>query len=154
MTPAGEPTVLGDDDELLYRQVHPNFVVDGRPSSQAFRPTAKDAGKLSVSRGSLTTPPAAYEHHTQALGLASAGTWAISVGECRQEALAAHADPLMSPPDPVANPAHAVVDFTPYSRGQSEAKGMRLARKATERGRLHPPVAGATSAPETPRAGG
>lgn len=152
MMPAGETMVLGDDDELLYRQVHPTFVRDGRPSSQAFRPTPKDAGKLSVSRASLTTPAGAYEHHTQALVLSSAGTWAISVGECRHEVLAVLSDARTSPPDAVANPAHALVDFTPHSNSQREARATRLARKATERGRLHPPVAGA-SAPETPPAG-
>jgi hypothetical protein len=66
--------VLTDDGELLYRQVHPSFVRDGRPTSQAFRPTPKDENKLSVARGSLTTEKAAYEHHTVALGLGSAGT--------------------------------------------------------------------------------
>ena len=75
-------TPLSDDEELLFRQVHPSFVRDGRPSSQAFRPTAKDEGKLSVARGSLTTPAGAFEVHTTGLGLPSAGTWAVTVGEC------------------------------------------------------------------------
>lgn len=128
------------DDELLYRQVHPSFVRDGRPSSQAFRPTVKDDGKLSVARGSLTTPKAAYEHHTGALGLASAGTWALTVGECTVQALPARPDPLTSPPEKVADPAHAVVDFSGVSRSQATAKGTRLARCASDRGRLHPPT--------------
>ena len=38
--------LLADDDEVLFRQVHPAFVRDGRPSSQAFRPTPKDEGSL------------------------------------------------------------------------------------------------------------
>jgi hypothetical protein len=129
---------LPDDEELLFRQVHPNFVRDGRPSSQSFRPTVKDAGKLSVARGSLTTPAAAYELYTAALGLPSAGTWALSVGECREQILNVLPDPLTSPPEKVADPAHAVIDFAPYSKSQAEAKGARLARKAVERGRLYP----------------
>jgi hypothetical protein len=55
------PVPLADDEELLFRQVHPSFVRDGRPSSQAFRPTPKDDRKLSVARGALTTPAASYE---------------------------------------------------------------------------------------------
>jgi len=35
---------LDDGDELLFRQVHPSFIRDGRPSGQAFRPTKKDDG--------------------------------------------------------------------------------------------------------------
>ena len=37
-----------NDDTLLYRQVHPNWTVDGGISWQAFRPTPKDEGLLSV----------------------------------------------------------------------------------------------------------
>lgn len=133
-----DPDSLADDDEVLFRQMHPSFVRDGRPSSQAFRPTAKDEGRLSVARGSLTTAAAAFQHYTQRLCLASAGTWGVTVGECREQGLPAIADPLAAPPETVADPAHAVIDFTAHSRSQTEAKGTRLARKAFERGRLHP----------------
>jgi hypothetical protein len=130
---------LPDDEELLFRQVHPTFVRDGRPSSQAFRPTAKDEGMLSVARSSLTTAAGAFELHTTRLGLPSAGTWAVTVGECREQALNVVSDPRTSPPEKVADPAHALVDFAPHSKNQRDAKGARLARKAVERGRLHPP---------------
>lgn len=131
------------DDELLFRQVHPSFLRDGRPSSQAFRPTPKDEGKLSVARGALTTAKGAFEHHTGALGLPSAGTWAVMVVECGQQGLPARPDPLSAPPEKVADPAHAIVDFTGVqSKSQIEAKGARLARCAVDRGRLHPPPHG------------
>jgi hypothetical protein len=129
-----------DEDEILYRQVHPTFVRDGRPSSQAFRPTPKDQGKLSVARGSLTTASAAYEHHTVSLGLRSGGTWGLMVAECAAQALPVLPDPLTSPPEKVPDPAHAVVDFSGLSNSKVEAKGMLLARGAASRGRLHPPV--------------
>jgi hypothetical protein len=133
--------VLDDDEELLFRQVHPNFLRDGRPTGQAFRPTQKDAGKLSVARGVLTTAQRAYEHYTNARGLRSAGTWGITVAECKKEGLVARPDPLTSPPENVADPAHAIVDFTEVaSMSQREAKGARLARGAAGRGRLHPPA--------------
>jgi hypothetical protein len=137
---ADDTNVLAEDDELLLRQVHPSFVRDGRPSSQAFRPTPKDAGKLSVARGSLTTAAAAFEHYTERLELPSAGTWGVTIGECREQGLHALADPLTAPPEKAEDPAHAVIDFTSHSRSQAEAKGARLARKAFERGRLHPPA--------------
>jgi hypothetical protein len=122
--------VLTDDDELLFRQVHPCFVRDGRPSGQAFRPTPKDAGKLSVAGGALTTVAAPYRHYAERLCLPSAGTGGVTVGECREHGLRAVADPLTAPPATVADPAHAVIDFTGDSRSQAEAKGTRLARKA------------------------
>ena len=138
------PEALTDDDELLFRQVHPSFIRDGRPSSQAFRPTTKDAGKLSVARSALTTAAGAYDHHTQSLALASAGSWGITVGECKTEELPVFPDPLTTP-GPVPDAAHAVVDFAAFSKGKAEAKGLRLARQASERGRLHPPVTGAAN---------
>ncbi|MFI5297922.1 MAG: hypothetical protein ACHREM_07465 [Polyangiales bacterium] len=133
-------TALTDDDEFLFRQVHPTFVRDGRPSSQAFRPTPKDEGKLSVARGALTTAEDAYTLHTQRRGLASAGSWAVTVGECREQALVAVEDPIESSADAVVDPAHALVDFAQVSKSQAEAKGARLARHAHDRGRLHPPI--------------
>lgn len=132
---------LKDPEEQLFRQVHPNFVRDGRPSGQAFRPTKKDESKLSVSRSALTTAKAAFELYTQKLELASFGVWAISVGECGAEGLAVLSDPLESPPSKVADPSHAVVDFSGISNSQADARGLRLRRRATERGCLYSPNA-------------
>jgi hypothetical protein len=128
--------------------VHPGFVRDGRPSSQAFRPTPKDDSRLSVARASRTTAKAAFELYTAARGLASAGTWGVTVAECRAQALVVRPDPLTAPPEPVPDPAHAIVDFGGVSKSQQEAKGARLARCAVARGRLHPPVELAPSGAE------
>lgn len=43
-----DPVPLSDAGELLHRQVHPNWIRDGRITSQAFRPTKKDDNKLSI----------------------------------------------------------------------------------------------------------
>lgn len=142
---------LSDEEELLYRQVHPSFIRDGRPTRQAFRPTPKDESRLSVARGSLTTPQEAHEHYTGARGLASVGTWALSVGEVESEGLRAFPDPLTAPPESVPDPAHAVVDFSSISKSQAEAKGAKLRNWAVARGRLHPPEEGPRE--ESPAAG-
>jgi hypothetical protein len=128
---------LTDVDELLLRQVHPSWMRDGRPSSQAWRPTKKDEGRLSVARGSLTSPQAAFEHHTQQKKLASVGTWAATVGECQTESLPTYPDPDDATPTVAADPAHAVVDFRGCSNSQVEAKAVRLSRCAVERGCLY-----------------
>ena len=112
---------LTDAEERLYRQVHPSFVQAGRPSSQAFRPTPKDGGLLSVSRASLTTPERALEHHTKRLQLKSIGVWAFTVDDCTRLDLEAFADPITSPE---RDDAHAVVDF----RGLAEAEVRRRAQ--------------------------
>jgi hypothetical protein len=135
--------LLSDDDESLLRQVHPNFMRDGRPSSQAWKPMKKDEGLLSVARGALSDPKAAFEHHTQVLGLTSAGTWSVSVGECAAEDLKAYSDPLEATSSAPADPAHAVIDFTSLSNSRVEAKATRLGRCASARGCLHSPSKGA-----------
>jgi hypothetical protein len=85
---------LSDDTELLFRQVNPGFVRDGRIGSQAFRPTPKDQRMLSVARGALTTAEAAFVRHTECLKLSSAGTWAVTVGECAELGLPARPDEI------------------------------------------------------------
>lgn len=131
---------LSDVAELLLRQVHPGFVRDGRVGSQAFRPTPKDKRMLSVARAVLTTAEAAFTRHTECLALASAGTWAVTVGECAELALPVRPDAIIEEPCP--DPAHAVVDFTALTNSKIEAHGARLARRANDRGRLHPPSEG------------
>lgn len=123
---------LQDPDELLHRQVHPTFLRDGRVSSQAFTPTPKDEGGLSVSRGARVTAEEAYRRHTEKKGLRSAGVWSVSVGECGQNELGAYDDP--KPEDD----AHALVDFRGLSKGKVEQKAKVLAEMARRRGRMFP----------------
>ncbi len=73
---------LSDPDELLHRQVHPAFIRNGRVGSQAFKPTPKDEGKLSVSRGAIASAQQAFLLYTEELKLPSAGAWSVSVAEC------------------------------------------------------------------------
>lgn len=128
--PAKKLSLLG---ELLHRQVHPAFLRDGRPSSQAFAPTAKDDGGLSVSRDSRASADVAFRRHTQDRGLKSAGVWSVSVAECASLSLAAYSDEL---PD---DDAHALVDFTGLSNSQVRQRADKLAELARRRGRLYPP---------------
>ena len=130
--------LLTDGTEILLRQIHPNFVRDGRPSSQAFRPTAKDENQLSVAREALTSAEQAFAHYTDNLKLKSCGTWGVSVAECHTQSLRTFGQPLSCPPSVVADPAHAIIDFRDHSKSKIEAKGSLLARAALARGRLYP----------------
>lgn len=115
---------------LLLRQIHPSFVQNGHPTSQAFRPTPKDQSKLSVYDGDMIEADASWIHYTAELQLASVGTMAITVDECTAEGLVAASDP-----DPF--PEHAVVDFKGLSDKECHKKSKKLQAKATNRGWLY-----------------
>lgn len=130
LDPQMEP--LEDPAEMLFRQVHPTWLDDGVPSSQAFVPTPKDKGQLSIARGSLTTAEDAYKHYTTVRNLSSAGTWAIRVGDAIGVGLQSFND---RQPD---TPAHGFIDFRGLSRRDAKKKGVILAARAREGGRLYP----------------
>lgn len=132
---------IRDRSELLLRQVHPNWVQDGRPTSQAFRPTNTDHGLLSVSRASMVSPEEAFKRHTQR-GLQSYGVWAVTVGECNQDDCCAFPDPV---PD---DDAHAVIDFRHHGNNKCRAVSQRLVSFACERGPRY--VAKTGEMPATP----
>ncbi len=118
------------DATLLLRQIHPTFVQGGFATSQAFRPTPKDEGKLSVYDGEQIAAEASWVHYTTQLQHASIGTMAVSVAECSAESLPAR-------PEPKPFPEHAIIDFTGLSNKQCYAKSKKLQAKAYARGWLY-----------------
>ena len=112
---------------LLLRQIHPEFIQDNRPSSQAFRPTPKDEQLLSVHDGDQISPEDAWRHYTQQLGLMSCGVLAVSVAECC-------ALDLQTVPDPETFPEHCLIDFSAHNKSATEKKAKLLKVKATARG--------------------
>jgi hypothetical protein len=131
---------LVDEGEILFRQIHPEFMDNGEPTSQGFGPTAKDEGKLSVDRSAITDPKSSYELYIKS-GLRSAGVYGITVGECRAESLTCHPEPAEKIDQRPENPAHSFVDFRRFSVSQQKNKAKRLKRAAIARGKLHPPLA-------------
>jgi len=129
----GHSAALSDGEELLFRQVHPNCIQEGRIGKNAFDPTeTREPDRLSVARETLTTPAAAYDLHVRT-GHVSAGTWAVSVQECASLDLPARPDPT-----PV-DPAHAFVDFAGLSKNATKKKARLLAKVAMDRGALYTP---------------
>jgi hypothetical protein len=124
---------LDDPEEFLYRQVHPAWIDGGVPSSQAFKPTKKDDGMLSIALSSKTTAQEAFLHHTQVLKLPSGGTWAVSVGEVAAVALSTFRQPLND------NPAHGFIDFRDPGRNAIESKAKLPSAKARDRGCVYQP---------------
>ena len=111
---------------LLLRQVSPTWIQEGYPTSQAFKPTPKDKGYLSVYDGDMITAEESWLHHTQKLGLISVGVVAVSCDECA-------ALELPVEPDPEPFPSHVIIDFTGYTNSQIKDKARLLSEFAAKR---------------------
>jgi len=115
-----------ESETLLLRQIHPSFVQNGRPTSQAFRPTPKDEWLLSVEDGSRIQPTASWERFTASADRRSAGVMAITPAECSAEAL-----PVIE--DGMPFPEHCSVDFSSLTMNSVEKKAKILTRHAVKR---------------------
>lgn len=90
---------LEDEDELMFRQIHPSFVHDGQPSSQPFCPTPKDEQKLSLDRSALLSADKSYTAYI-ARGQVSAGVYGLTVGEFGSVEIPCLSDPIVSIDEP------------------------------------------------------
>lgn len=132
MNVPNEDELLEDDDELLFRQIHPNCVEeDGEPSSAPFHPTTKDKNKLSVDRSSLTTAEESYLRHRERWE--SDAVYGVTVGEFKDEEIPCLSNPLKG------NGAHVLANYRGISKNQQKKKAKRLRDVAVKRGKLHPP---------------
>ena len=119
-----------NSDTLLYRMVSPSWIQRGIATSQTFKPTRKDNGRLSVYDGDQISPQGAYEYFTNpppGLGQRAVGVLAIAVAECDSLKLIVELDG-----DPI--PAHASIDFTALSRRDINRAADELKEFANERG--------------------
>ena len=121
-----------NDDTLLYRQIHPDFVQRiaqtgvERATSQAFLPASD--GKISVYDGDQISAANSWAHYTETLQLKSCGVTAVTPAECQQVDL-----PVM--PDGVPFPEHVSIDCRGVaSRRQIESNAKRLRAAANARG--------------------
>ncbi len=114
-------------DTLLFRQVHPSWIREGRVTSQAFTPTKKDEKRLSVYDGDQISAKDAWSHYTKKLGSRSIGVLAVTVAECEELDLSVV-------PDPNPFPEHVVIQFDGFSNSQIGKKAKRLTRTAESRG--------------------
>jgi hypothetical protein len=104
---------LWDQEEILYRQIHPSFLEGGEPSSQPFRPTPKDENKLSTDRASIVSAQQSYDLFTNGNGFSSAGVYGLTVGEFSAEKIDCIPDPIEPTNTRKANPAHCFADYSP-----------------------------------------
>lgn len=110
-----------NDQTLLHRQVHPNFVENLSVSSQAFltgqmraqssifAPSSKDENKLSVYNGEKFSPKEAFEHFIgefNGKGVMSCGVLSVSKSECES------VKPLTVLEDNEPFDGHAYIDYS------------------------------------------
>jgi len=129
-----------NEETLLYRQVHPNFVqFDGistqafsapaSVTSQTFTPTDKDDNKLSVYDGDVFTPEQSYEHYTQKLS--SYGVLGLTVTQFDSQGLTAAAD------DETFE-GHVLIDYSSCkTKGELIKKAKKLRDMAMQRNWLY-----------------
>jgi len=124
---------MADEEQPLHRQVHPSWVQEGRITSQAFTPTPKDEGLLSIYDGTQITPEASFTHYTTMLKLSAAGTVSVTAAEVAAVGLQWRSDPQPFP-------EHALIDFTQLPPpAKVKPKAQALAEKARQRGWTHFP---------------
>lgn len=125
---------LTDEAENLWRQVAPGHLQqDGTISYLVFRPTERDARKLSVRRSSRIDAKAAFEEHI-ANGSTSLGSLAVIVEEVHRVGLRAIDDSGLEPDLPTG---HAYVDFRPLTKRETNAAADALLRLAQHRGLIY-----------------
>lgn len=136
-------------DEFYFRQCHPNFIINGIPSTQIFGDFPSDDGKLSGNRGESTTPAQAFAFHTETLGNKSAGTWGVTVAEvvaAQSRVVDDTEAPTVRPPDPVP-PGHSYVDMRHLTSRERKRLRSQLHRVAVDRGRVFPDETGLLDIP-------
>ena len=112
---------------LLFRQVNPSWVQQGRVTSQVFKPTGKDRNQLSAYDGDLISAEKSWVHYTTGLELQSVGVLAVTLAECQEQQL-----PVT--PDPARYPEHVLISFSGLTRGQIEKAAKWLKLRADLRG--------------------
>lgn len=127
---------LTETDEVLYRQIHPEFFTDGEPSSDRFKPYASDNGLMSTDRSSLATPQESHSLYVSQ-GRLSAAVFGISVEEFGAETIDCIADPVKDRAGQLDNPAHALADYRQHDPKRYGNIAKRLKKLAMARGCLH-----------------
>lgn len=123
-------------DLLVIREIHPNWIVNSRLSSQAFKPTKKDNSKLSLRNSEKISPIESYKFQTEKLNFQSAGNCAIKISEVAEVALQCIESPITTEP---VDPSHCHIDFSGLTGGQIQTKADKLVNFARTRGFLYQP---------------
>lgn len=132
---------------LMQRQVHPRRLVNGKVTSETFRPGRSDHGQLSCTQADVVTAQDALTAHV-ARGLESAGCALFTIGEVWSPTPLpgkVTACPALRMVDDAHGPhgtdlpeGHAYVDFRPVGSKAIERKAKQMAFFANKRGLFIP----------------
>jgi hypothetical protein len=122
---------LEDRDEDQWRQVHPRFVDGDVVSREAFAGTSSASDEVSTARGAIVSAAAACEYHRHSLGLASAGSWPVSIDQVDRSGARVIDD---SGCDEIETPGHSFIDLRGMSKADRRKVRTALAAHATARG--------------------
>lgn len=128
-------------EELLYRQVHPQFYDKGILGSRAFKPNSSDAGLMSTDRASISSAAQAYEHYTVHRKKQSACVFGITVEEFNKENVQCFEDALEADGEIPANPAHSLADYNAHEAKSWKVVSQQLKLIAAARGCQFDPTA-------------
>lgn len=118
-------------ETVLLRQAHPNFVLDGQLSSQAFFPFPKDKNHLSVYDGDQISAVDSHHHYVTVLRNQSCGVWGVTQLEVSGVGLEAKSDALED------FPSHAVIVFANATEKECRKIAKKMRAMAVARGCLH-----------------
>lgn len=113
-------------DKLLYRQIHPNFVINNKATPQAFKPT-KSNRCVSVYDGDMIDAKLAWKHYTKMIGLKSAGVMGVTNKECESKNLKVISDPKPSFKE------HVLISFDDLSQSEIDRAARSLTTDANDR---------------------
>ena len=117
-----------NDDTLLFRQVHPDFIDGGEPTTQAFKGNSNSQDRLSVYDGDKITAEDSWRHYVGSLKKRSAGVVAVTVGECRAAKL------NIRPDSSSEFPEHVLIELGEMTRGERKNVAADLTDIAKKRG--------------------
>lgn len=115
---------------LLLRQTVPEWIVDGRLSSQAFRPFSDDF--LSTYDGDMISPKYSYVHYVDTLKNRSAGVYGATLNEVTAQNLG-----IIEDRKPYKE--HISIDFSGINGNRRKTISRNLATCADQRGCLFKP---------------
>jgi hypothetical protein len=117
-------------ETLLMRQIHPNFLVNGKITSQAFFPSKKDENQLSMYDGTLFTAQESHAHFTSG-GYLSVAVYGVVPSEVNEIGLESrpHEEGYFS--------GHVIIDFASASEKAARKFAKSLRACAEKRGVLY-----------------
>lgn len=130
-------SLMGDADELIYRQITARMMDGNQIATMAFGPMPADNNMPSYSRSSVVEPQDARDWYTRIAPNPSLGVWALAVGEVIEAGRYVIDDSEVAlDANNKRAPGHCYVDYRGLSRAERKTLRSRLWFRAVERGEI------------------